>query len=126
MASLSFGLSTEQMASLANTTWNNTTNAISEEMKSFAEAMIAIGAGMWEELEDDSYKFVWATLDNLETATTEAGTKIEAWESPYDWLYNLNEKNNKLLRDKERIERRYNQALKEEGANAQELLNLSK
>lgn len=31
----------------------------------------------------------------------------EKWENPYDWLYNLTQKINEALRDRERIEKRY-------------------
>lgn len=46
----------------------------------------------------------------------------EIWENTYDWLYNLTEDINEALRERERIERRYDQILKDRSSTSQDLL----
>lgn len=45
----------------------------------------------------------------------------EPWENPYDWLYNMTEKINKNLREREKLERRYNKLVESRLATANEL-----
>lgn len=48
--------------------------------------------------------------------------KEEPWENPYDWLYNLTEKINKKLREREKIERRYNKLIESRRVTSAQLL----
>ena len=51
--------------------------------------------------------------------------KNDIWENPYDELYNLTEKVNEALRDREKLERDYDRILKNRKATSQELINNS-
>jgi hypothetical protein len=44
---------------------------------------------------------------NAEDLTEE----IEKWENPYDWMYNQNEKINAVIREREKLERKYQHML---------------
>lgn len=50
----------------------------------------------------------------LKDALTTAGTgKDNAWENPYDWIYNMNEKLNSQIKRREKAERDYEAALED-------------
>lgn len=53
------------------------------------------------------------------------GGSEEVWENPYDELYNLTRRINEELRERERIERRYDKLLERRQANASKLTDLS-
>lgn len=53
----------------------------------------------------------------------EAEEEKEIWENTYDWLYNLTEDINEALRERERIERRYDEILKDRSTTYQDLLD---
>ena len=53
------------------------------------------------------------------------GSKEEGWENPYDKLYNLTREINEELRERERLERRYQQLLKEHHTGAQDIVAVS-
>lgn len=53
------------------------------------------------------------------------GSKKEDWENPYDKLYNLTREINEELRERERLERRYQQLLKEHHTGAQDIAAIS-
>lgn len=53
----------------------------------------------------------------------EAEEEKEIWENAYDWLYNLTEDINEALRERERIERRYDEILKDRSTTYQDLLD---
>ena len=52
-------------------------------------------------------------------------SKEEDWENPYDKLYNLTREINEELRERERLERRYQQLLKEHHTGAQDIAAIS-
>lgn len=79
-------------------------------------------------------------LDTVKTATYTGGSGFgvssaggggggggsdEEWENPYDKLYNTLEKINEELRERERIERRYQNLIRDSQTSAQKLLDLS-
>jgi hypothetical protein len=45
-------------------------------------------------------------------------TDFKAWENPYDELYNLNQKLNTVVRQREKIERAYGRALEDNTTSA--------
>lgn len=45
----------------------------------------------------------------------------ESWENPYDWLYNLTEDINENLREREKLERRYDRILRDRKKTAKDL-----
>ena len=51
--------------------------------------------------------------------------KNDIWENPYDELYNLTEKVNEALRDREKIERDYDRILKNRKSTSQDIINNS-
>lgn len=53
------------------------------------------------------------------------GSKEEDWENPYDKLYNLTREINEELRERERIERRYQKLLKAHHTGAQDIVGIS-
>ena len=53
------------------------------------------------------------------------GGSKEEWENPYDWLYNLTEKINNKLREREKLERRYNKLVEGRKATTAQLLATS-
>lgn len=125
MSGESFGLTLEDLALMTSEKWNDSTNQMSETMQAFADRMVAIGSAMWKELGDGSKEFAWATKNNLADAAEAAGTVIEMWENPYDELYNLNQSLNATIRERERLERSYDRALKDSSTSAQELANIT-
>ena len=55
-----------------------------------------------------------------------AGTEEEKWENDIDWLYNLLEDINEVLRDREKLEKRYEQMLERRNASLSDLIELQK
>ena len=49
----------------------------------------------------------------------------EVWENPYDELYNLNYKLNAAIREREKLERNYERAVKDSGKSAQDLADIT-
>ena len=54
------------------------------------------------------------------------GKKEEPWKNTYDWLYNLTQKINAELREREKLEKRYNRLLESRSASGADLLANSK
>lgn len=54
------------------------------------------------------------------------GGKKEPWKNTYDWLYNLTQKINAELREREKLEKRYNRLLESRSASGADLLANSK
>ena len=63
------------------------------------------------------------TSNSSSSSKKEAEEEKEIWENTYDWLYNLTEDINEALRERERIERRYNEILKDRSTTYQDLLD---
>ena len=63
------------------------------------------------------------TSSSSSSSKKEAEEEKEIWENTYDWLYNLTEDINEALRERERIERRYDEILKDRSTTYQDLLN---
>ena len=57
------------------------------------------------------------------SSTSSAAEEEEVWENTFDWLYNLTEDINEALRERERIERRYDEILKDRSTTYQDLLD---
>lgn len=53
------------------------------------------------------------------------GEDFEAWENPYDELYNLNKELNALIREREKLERSYERALEDSATSAKELAEIT-
>jgi hypothetical protein len=51
--------------------------------------------------------------------------EVEAWENPYDELYNLNQKLNAQIREREKLERDYERAVEDSSKSAQDLANIT-
>ena len=63
------------------------------------------------------------TSGSSSSSKKEAEEEKEIWENTYDWLYNLTEDINEALRERERIERRYDEILKDRSTTYQDLLD---
>lgn len=63
------------------------------------------------------------TSSSSSSSKEEAEEEKEIWENTYDWLYNLTEDINEALRERERIERRYDEILKDRSTTYQDLLD---
>lgn len=63
------------------------------------------------------------TSSSNSSSKKEAEEEKEIWENTYDWLYNLTEDINEALRERERIERRYDEILKDRSTTYQDLLD---
>lgn len=98
---------------------------MSAETIAFFNKLEAIGIGAWEEMENGAIKFSLAINEALNDAATTAGTALEAWENPYDELYNLNHKLNAQIREREKLERDYERAVKDSGKSAQDLADIT-
>lgn len=92
----------------------------------FYDKMAENSFGYWQALEGGSKQFIWATGEELATVANMAGTAIESWENPYDWLFNFNEQINQQIREREKAERAFTKALEDETKTAADLLELSK
>lgn len=125
MSSESFGLTLEDLVLMTSEKWNDSTNQMSESMQAFANRMVAIGSAMWKKLGDGSKEFAWATKNNLADAAEAAGTVVEMWENPYDELYNLNQKLNAQIHERERAERAYERAVKDSSTSVQDLAQIT-
>ena len=51
--------------------------------------------------------------------------EINPWENPYDWLWNITEQINKMLYQRERLERKYKLAVDDTVKSAEDLYNIS-
>ena len=65
------------------------------------------------------------TIQELLAALEDTGAKLDRWENPYDWLYNMNEKINGLIWERDRQEKHYQRTLKDTVVDAKELLKIS-
>ena len=117
-----FGLSMEEITTMTHTTYTDTTYQMSKEMQEFTDKMIASGMGMWQELEDGSKRFAFSTAENLKDAAELAGTTMEEWELSYGMMNNYSEQVNRTIREREQLEREYNNILKDENITAKKLL----
>lgn len=61
----------------------------------------------------------WRAPDR--SPSSDSSKKDSAWENPYDKLYNLTEKINEALRQREKLEREYDRILERRGSTFQEL-----
>ena len=52
--------------------------------------------------------------------------KVNPWENPYDWLWNITEQINKTLYQRERLERKYKLAVDDTTKSAEDLYDISK
>ena len=121
MAGTQYGLTLGNMEALTTTS----TDQMAEEMVTFAELMVSLGMGMFQEMENGLTHFVWATRENLDTAIGPKEQK-EDWESSYDYLYAKNEETNRLIREREKAERRYQRAVNDSSKSAEDLLEITK
>ncbi len=55
---------------------------------------------------------------------SKAGTEEEKWENDIDWLYNLLEDINEVIRDREKLEHRYDRLLEQRNASLSDLIKL--
>lgn len=58
--------------------------------------------------------------------STKAGTEEDKWENDIDWLYNLLEDIDEVLRDREKLEKRYDRMLERRNASLSDLIELQK
>lgn len=72
-------------------------------------------------------KFKGSTTATVSTPPSSGGGggSTKEWENPYDWLYNLTEKINNKLREREKLERRYTKLIEGRKATAAQLLETS-
>ena len=117
-----YGLSMEQITTMTHTNFTDTTYQMSKEMQEFTEKMVASGLGMWQELEDGSKRFAFSTAENLKDAAAAAGTQSEKWDISYDMMNNYSEQVNRTIRERDKLERKYNDLLKSENITAAALL----
>jgi hypothetical protein len=83
--------------------------------------MVNAGMAQWKAVEDGTIKFIWNTQEVLLASLEEVGSAVKKWISPYDRLFNLNEALNGTIREREKLERKYNRALAENNLTAQEM-----
>ena len=121
MAQESAGLAVKSYGNAYSQGWTE----VSAEQIEFYDQMAAAHLGYWQMLENGERQFVWATVSEMQTIAKAASTAVEAWENPYTWLYNYNEEINRLTRDREKAERDYARLLKEESADAEDILAIS-
>lgn len=88
-------------------------------MQAFAKRMVDAGYA-W--IEDDTNIFHWG-MARLNEEAKKAVEEVEAWENPYDWLWNANQRVNALLRERNRLERDYNNMLDDGGASLDQIAN---
>ena len=62
----------------------------------------------------------------LMDAQTNYGPKDKTWENPYTWLYNINQRINRQIKDREAAERAYNRAVEDSVKTTQDLVASSK
>jgi hypothetical protein len=93
----------------ASTTSANTSSAITNLTDEYAEQTEGIVK---------SY-----ITGNAQTKIGENGDKM--WENPYDELYNLNQDLNATIREREKLERKYERAVNDSALSAQDLANIT-
>ena len=89
-----------------------------------------IGTSPKEAIENltDEYSRDFAEIVNSylnENAQNAGSVDAEAWENPYDELYNLNQQLNATIREREKLERKYSRAVEDSSATAQDLANIT-
>lgn len=88
-----------------------------EDTLKFAQHMIDIG---FARIDQTTNKFHWA-WGELKDQAKEIVDEIDAWISPYNWLYNQNNLINAQIRERERLERKYNMAIEDGNASVKDL-----
>jgi DNA repair ATPase RecN len=74
-------------------------------IESIVENINNVDTEQFKEIEEATFN----SARNAEGLTEE----IEKWENPYDWMYNQNEKINAVIREREKLERKYQRTLED-------------
>lgn len=125
------GIEANEMATINGYVWDGTLGESADKFKQFADLMVKLGLGMWQDIGDGNQMFSMFNYDQysskiaLDSSDT-GGEEIEMWESSYTYLYNYNEEINRLIKEREKAEKRYNRAIQSSTASAQDLLQTQK
>jgi hypothetical protein len=82
--------------------------------------------GFAKGLKGPSYDGGASAYDESTSGGKSASNKNNEWENPFDKLYNLLRKIDEELRERERIERRYEKLLEDIGVSADKIINISR
>ena len=115
LAGQAAGIEAEAYASMANMTME-AIQEMGDEYIKFADDMIAKGYAMW----DSTGKLIWGTA-TIKDLAKEIVEEIEKWESPYNWLYNMNSKINALMKERELLERDFQRAINDTNKSAADM-----
>lgn len=77
----------------------------------------------WQE---ESSKALSSLTSGAKAEQASSKKKDDVWENEFDWLYNLTEDINELLREREEIEKRYDLILEKRNASISDLIELTK
>ena len=90
---------------------------LGQQYLDFAKYMSDMGYGRWD-AETETFWFGSAELPSI---IDEIGKAADKWYSPYDWLWNATKQINAQLRERNQLEREYNQLLDQGNASYADL-----
>lgn len=95
-------------------------NELGASYLEFMRKMENAGYGWVEQVEEGVEVWHWGMAEAMEIAD-DLGKKIDGWLNPYDWLYNSNQQINAQLIERERLERRWSNALEDNNLTVSEM-----
>lgn len=97
---------------------------VNAQNKYLADYLEKIGLG-WQE-NGKFNMFSKGFIEGLNDEGKGKDEKVNPWENPYDWLWNITEQINKTLYQRERLERKYKLAVDDTAKSAEDLYDISK
>lgn len=121
IAAQSMGITMEELAMMGTMTWAEMLETNQTNLIRFVEMVEGLGIAKWFDLPDGSGSTLqYITPTQYQTNIEEAGGE-ENWESSYNYMYNYNEQINKLIREREKLERAYQRAVEDSTKSVKEL-----
>ena len=112
-------LTEEEYLSILNTAYDKMTVM----QQQYTDAMVQLGAGRFEERDGQKF-FLFNSAEALDDLANKLGNN-KAWENPYEWLYDMNERINAQIRERERLERQYQKATVSSTSTVSDLVAMS-
>lgn len=122
-AYIAAGVTTSEISGLFTETGVNMDD-LSSKAQAVSARLQSIGLFNLVATTDGKSKIDWSQF--LDQKKSSGGGSSSPWENPYDWLYNINEQINKQIYLRERMERKYQLAVKDSVKTTQDLYDISK
>lgn len=124
-AAIQAGFDGEMAAQLWTEGWNSSMGLLDTKMQELLQRFENFGLGSWS-VENGESVFKTLSQSKYDTSWSLLDIETDEWVSSYDWMYNANEKINDLIREREKLERKYQRTLKDSNISADALLGTTK